>query len=34
MVERIAKWLKEDMYHAPILVLEKLLVVAQKEKSC
>jgi hypothetical protein len=34
MVERTTKLPKEDMYHAPKLVHEKLLVIAQKEKSC
>jgi hypothetical protein len=34
MVERITKWWKEDMYHVPRLVHEKLLVAAQKEESC
>jgi hypothetical protein len=34
MVERITKWWKEDMYHAPKLVHEKILVAVQKEESC
>ncbi len=34
MLERIRKWWKEDMYHGPKLVHEKLLVVTQKEESC
>jgi hypothetical protein len=33
MVERITKWWKEDMYHAPRLVHEKLLATTQKEES-
>jgi hypothetical protein len=33
MVERIMKWGKEDMYHAPRLVHEKLA-TTQKEESC
>ncbi len=33
MVERITKWWKKDMYHAPRLVHEKLLVATQKEES-
>jgi hypothetical protein len=31
MVERIMKWGKEDMYHAPRFVREKLA-ITQKEK--
>jgi hypothetical protein len=33
MVERIMKWRKEDMYHVPKLVHEKLATI-QKEESC
>jgi hypothetical protein len=33
-VERITKWQKEDKYHVPRLVHEKLLATTQKEESC
>jgi len=33
-VERITKWQKEDMYHVPRVVHEKLLATTQKEESC
>jgi hypothetical protein len=33
MVERITKWREESMYHAPILVHEKLLAQQLKRKN-